>query len=393
MPLNGLGNITLYTVNLLIILDFFSNVSYNTLMNRKWNYEKVSEYFSSKGFRLLESEYINTQTKMRYLASCGHEHQISFENLKMGKGGLCTACRHKRVADMKRYTYDEVAAFFEKENCKLISDIYISANYDKVIYIAQCGHENKTTFGKFLAGGGRVCNKCSKSIRYDHDYVEERFAERDCILLTEYVNCKTPLRFIAACGHEHTLSFDSFQSPSSSNVCPLCNKSPHRGIIEIRKLFADNGCKLLSTVYLAGEKLEYVAQCGHKCVINLPKFLSGQGRICPVCARPRGENHHAYNPDITDKYREAERYSYKVISWRNMVYKRDKFTCCKCGDSKGGNLFAHHLDGYNWCKEKRYDTDNGVTLCEKCHKAFHSIYGFGNNTKDQYSEWVEGGRM
>ena len=48
----------------------------------------------------------------------------------------------------------------------------------------------------------------------------------------------------------------------------------------------------------------------------------------------------------------------------------------------------HHLDGYNWCIEKRTDETNGITLCENCHKNFHSIYGFGGNTKEQFEEWI-----
>ena len=36
-----------------------------------------------------------------------------------------------------------------------------------------------------------------------------------------------------------------------------------------------------------------------------------------------------------------------------------------------------------------YDPDNIVTLCKKCHTDFHKEYGFGNNTLEQYNEFVK----
>lgn len=62
---------------------------------------------------------------------------------------------------------------------------------------------------KFVGGAGRVCNKCSKSIQYEYEYVVEAFQNQDCILLEdEYINCKTPMRYIAKCGHESQIKFD-----------------------------------------------------------------------------------------------------------------------------------------------------------------------------------------
>lgn len=75
--------------------------------------------------------------------------------------------------------------------------------------------------------------------------------------------------------------------------------------------------------------------------------------------------------------------------WRKEVYKKDNYTCQCCGDNKGGNLNAHHLDGYDWCEEKRLDINNGITLCKNCHSDFHYVYGYGGNTKEQFEEWLK----
>lgn len=61
--------------------------------------------------------------------------------------------------------------------------------------------------------------------------------------------------------------------------------------------------------------------------------------------------------------------------WRKKVYERDSYTCQICGDSKGGNLNAHHIIPYKNSLETRFDTENGITMCTACHKEFHRIYG------------------
>ena len=71
-----------------------------------------------------------------------------------------------------------------------------------------------------------------------------------------------------------------------------------------------------------------------------------------------------------------------------MVFEKYDYTC-KCCGKRGGNLVAHHLEGYNWCIEKRFDVDNGVVLCDKCHKLFHKEYGYGNNTKEQFNIFLK----
>lgn len=56
--------------------------------------------------------------------------------------------------------------------------------------------------------------------------------------------------------------------------------------------------------------------------------------------------------------------------WRFKVFKRDKFTCQKCG-KQGLELNAHHIESWASTPSKRFDVSNGMTLCIKCHKEVH----------------------
>ena len=52
-------------------------------------------------------------------------------------------------------------------------------------------------------------------------------------------------------------------------------------------------------------------------------------------------------------------------------------------------LNAHHLINYTANKKLRLDKSNGITLCEMCHKKFHSKYGNKNNNKQQLDEFLQ----
>lgn len=92
-----------------------------------------------------------------------------------------------------------------------------------------------------------------------------------------------------------------------------------------------------------------------------------------------------FNPLRTRELRQLERKTQKDAMFIRNVKKRDKFICNCC--NKKGYVVAHHLESFNSNIPLRYDINNGITLCDECHKEFHKAYGYGNNTRKQYEEF------
>lgn len=106
---------------------------------------------------------------------------------------------------------------------------------------------------------------------------------------------------------------------------------------------------------------------------------------CSVILRS-GENAYNWNPNLTKKDRINGRDYKEYDDFVKRVMSRDNYTCKVCGSKM--KIKVHHLNSYNWCVSGRTDDNNGVTLCDICHNSFHSIYGRGNNTKDQFEDWI-----
>lgn len=134
--------------------------------------------------------------------------------------------------------------------------------------------------------------------------------------------------------------------------------------------------------------------CGKITEMSYSKYIKQNTNgitYCYDCRKIRtlGEKHFNWNSSLTQEERERKRVYPEYTLWSKRVLARDNYTCCKCGKKSDGGMCAHHINGYDWCKEERTDVKNGITLCGDCHKNFHLIYGYGNNTRQQFEEWFD----
>lgn len=66
-----------------------------------------------------------------------------------------------------------------------------------------------------------------------------------------------------------------------------------------------------------------------------------------------------------------DRNSKEYKQWRNKVFQRDDYTCNKC-HKRGGKIQAHHIKPWALYIDDRFNVDNGITLCNECHRQEHS---------------------
>jgi hypothetical protein len=105
----------------------------------------------------------------------------------------------------------------------------------------------------------------------------------------------------------------------------------------------------------------------------------------------QSEEFQSKNKIKYDGKRKSERFERghdEYIEWRTSIFVNDHFTCKKCGKTHC-NLEAHHVYNFKDYPDKRYDKDNGATLCVSCHKNFHKKYGKKLNTKSQLLEFIK----
>lgn len=230
------------------------------------------------------------------------------------------------------------------------------------------------------------CSFCGKKFNSRKRDTENKFCSRMCS--SQFQKTLTGSKSPNYKGHER------------KKICPVCKNEyiePRKG----RSVTCSYEC---ADIY-AQRRVELICDgCG-------TKFEKRESEV--YWHEKRGHNEHFCNRTCKDKHHRGEnnpkwikdrskiknkkyaiRFSYEMNQWRDEVYKRDNYTCQMCGNrSSEGNhleLNAHHIKRFSDYPGLRTDVDNGITLCERCHK---KTYCKEEDYEDMFIQIIEGGTI
>lgn len=255
--------------------------------------------------------------------------------------------------------------------------------------------------------------------RYTYEIIREVINKTgNTLVSTEYIKNTKKLQIRCKCGEIYETSFVGFKGSGKNKpkqscdyctgkkkrnkICTICGSEykPHRKTQE----FCSVECRAKSREKRYDVKCD---NCGKEIVKKQHEIDRNKHHYCSQECRMEhqkitmlgsnnpnygnkglfvGEKSPRWNSNLTNEDRIQRRHILGYEEWKNQVKIRDNYTCTHCG-KRGGDMHSHHLNSYHWDIEGRADINNGVTLCEVCHKEFHSIYGNKNNTKEQFYEW------
>lgn len=209
-----------------------------------------------------------------------------------------------------------------------------------------------------------TCTFCGEEIISRKKYTENKFCNKKC-----------RGAFNKTLVGEMSPQYKGFER---EKICPICNKL----YVEHVK-GATQTCSYECSAIYRQKRVSVVCKF---CSVNFEKRESEiywhkqRGHEFHFCTRVckdnyhTGENSHVWVEDRSKlkNIKHSIRFSRDMKQWRTAVYERDNYTCKMCGDkSREGNhvtLNAHHIKKFNDYPKLRAEINNGITLCEPCHK-------------------------
>lgn len=332
-------------------------------MPRRKTLEEVKQeiYELSDGkTEILSDEYINVKTPLLVKCECGNIFYRDYGHLKRGQL-LCTKCSKEKQSKLFRANFDDVIQYIEEHGCKYISGEYVNNN-SLLTLQCSCGNIFQKSMTKFKNAGQDHCSECGfknlskQKTKYTTEDAKNIFSSGGYMMIGEYINANT--------------------------------------------------------------LVECICKNGHHCLMHLSEYIF-RGRGCQQCVRDkmRGENHPNFKGGVSII---EDRIRHQLSDWKKQIRSLFSNKCPITGEF-GLDCDVHHLtslsiifssicDKYNINITKRdnikelesyelfdtivneiisaHNSSVGILISKDIHVQFHKEYGYGNNTPQQFNQFL-----
>jgi len=181
--------------------------------NKKYTLEECQEVAVSRGGLCLETEYIHSRKKMRWMCKEEHEWTARFTCIK-NRGQWCSVC-----SGNAKLTIEECHEVANSRGGECLETEY-KDNKTKMRWRCEEGHEWETFFGN-IKNQSQWCADCGGRKKLTLEECQEVAVCRggEC-LETEYINCGEKMRWRCKEEHEWEASFQDIKN--SNSWCPDC---------------------------------------------------------------------------------------------------------------------------------------------------------------------------
>lgn len=333
-------------------------------MPKKYTYNEVKQIISdiSNGqTKLLSEEYVNDRTPLLFECKCGDLFTRTFNKYKANRP-WCEKCARQIAKDKETYDLSYIISEIEKTGCHYISGDYVNSE-SKLCIECRCGKPFYRTWHKFH-GGFIDCEDCGKKKiadskrKYDYNKAKEEFARYGYLMIDDtFVDVATKTHCLCKRGHDCYLTISGIKTHRSG--CQECAILDNSG---------ENHWNYKGGISLLEDKIRYNLKEWKEDVRN------AYGKQCPITG-DAGLNavvHHLYS----------------LVDIFNQACLELGYDIKKTSSLNGINLSDDQIATLIDAIKHKHTLSIGILISKNIHIKFHQEYGKGNNTPQQFDEFL-----
>ena len=275
--------------------------------------------------------------------------------------------------------------------------------------------------------------KVGRDVKFSNEEIIDYFENRDLTVQTDLLDLsknilvKDEIPYICKKHINKGVQYISFGALHNRKHCCIYGGNDIRAISqstssidEVKDICNKRNYKLL-TKYIRSvdDKIEYICNKHPNYGIQTTSLygLRKYNHNCRMCRQYSGENHWNWKGGISSL---QEHLRLHISSWKRDSLIKYNYTCV-ITNIKSVDIIIHHVNKNfkdileevlttlnfpiyqeinqytddelksieDLCLKLHYLYGLGVCICEEEHKLFHSMYGYGNNTPEQFEEFKQ----